>query len=126
MTQHSDQYRYAWHVEEDVFYTGVWSDVFRAHERDTADLVAYRFSVARTWPWIQNKRCRIKYPIEMFQHANFTSLECITVVRQAHHWAMLRLSQSFATHLLEDLESGSLHGHHEAVVDILLQVNRTI
>lgn len=122
MTQHSDQYQYAWHVEDDVFYTGLWSDVFRAHERDTADLVATQLPFGRTWMWAQNTTCRIKYSSEMFQHTNFTSMECIAVIRLATHWAMLRLSQSFATHLLEDLESGFLFGHHEAVVFVLLQV----
>lgn len=122
MTQHSDQYRYAWHVEEDVFYTGLWSDVFRAHEHDTADLVATRLKIGRGWMWTQNDTCRIKYPSKMFQHTNFTSMQCSTVSRHAHHWAILRLSQSFATHLLEDLKSGTLYGHHEAIVDVLLQV----
>jgi hypothetical protein len=122
MAKHSDQYRYAWHIEEDVFYTGLWSDVFRAHENDTSDLVATRLPFPRTWMWAQNNTCRIKYPSEMFQRTSFTSMDCTKVIRHAHHWAILRLSRSFATHLLEDLESRSLYGHHEAVVGILLQV----
>lgn len=124
MTQQGVQYQYAWHVEEDMFYTGLWSNFFSAHEHDSADVVASRFRINKLWFWIDDSRCRVDYPSEILINTDFTSTKCTEIVRQAHFWGMLRVSRSFATRLLEDLEKNYIYGHHEAVVDILLQIKR--
>lgn len=115
MKKHGKEYEYAWHVEEDIFYTGMWSTMFRAHELETADVIAIKIPAGKPWRWAQRRHCRINYPSEMHQRMN-----CNDIIRFACHWAILRFSQSFSTRLLEDLEKKRLYGHHEAVIGILL------
>jgi hypothetical protein len=96
-------YSNAWHVEDDNFYTGPWSEVFNSDLiSDDADVVAaYRKRPTEKPCW-----CSVRGRKE----------PCNQIKRETTLWMVLRASLPFATALLEDLVNGTIYGHHEPIV----------
>jgi hypothetical protein len=101
-------YSNAWHVEDDNFYTGPWSEVFDSDSisDDDADVVAsYKeehLSRNMKTCWCSSVRQK-KEP-------------CASIKREKTLWMVLRASLPFATALLEDLVNQTVSGHHESIV----------
>lgn len=111
-----NNYSYAWHLEDDSFYTGRWEEVFddEIHSDDSFDVVTLMRPEVSTWNWYNHPRipCSIAISTEgKKEKKNCKSIEMIAVL-----WSVIRISLPFARSLLADLETGSVTGHHEAVV----------
>jgi hypothetical protein len=116
------EYNHAWHMEDDVFFTGEWKHFF-AHAADIeADYVGARNTPRGKWHHNQASRCSMDenyIPSLNGTKSNIAKdgrIMCRDVFTWRTFWSFNRVSTQFAQLLLEDLESRSLHGHHEAIV----------
>mmetsp|Transcript_19808 Transcript_19808/g.56263 ORF Transcript_19808/g.56263 Transcript_19808/m.56263 type:complete len:335 (+) Transcript_19808:343-1347(+) len=102
------KYVAAWHIEEDVFFTGRWRDLF-ASAPPGADLVA-RFSIVNgTWnpsPGMVKQR-RLKCRIG--------SKKCTSGLVTRTAWSVLRMTRRFAKRLAEAFDANAAEGYHEAL-----------
>ena len=102
------KYVAAWHVEEDVFFTGRWRDLF-ASAPPGADLVA-RFSIVNgTWnpsPGLVKQR-RLKCRIG--------SKKCTSGLVTRTAWSVLRMTRRFARRLAESFDANAAEGYHESL-----------
>ena len=124
------KYEWVWHLEDDVLFTGPWSDVFRKEpeipwqqriarnnsssssksDRDKYyDVIATGRDSNDNWKWHQADMCQMKV-------ASGDSVPCRNITRYYVRWSILRLSRRMAQSLLRDLQLGSVKGHHEAVI----------
>jgi hypothetical protein len=121
------QYSHAWHLEDDTFYTGDWNEVFdnEVHDSHMNDLVAKVGQVPIGWRWMYQSECTIQVkqvrPGTDSSGTEATTPEmkqknCYQIIQQSTHWQIVRLSRSFATALLKDLENLAAYGHHEAII----------
>ncbi|KAH8050058.1 hypothetical protein JL722_11590 [Aureococcus anophagefferens] len=97
-------YDYAWHVEEDAFFTGAWRRLFDAAAASAADVVApwLRERALGAWHKTQVDHCHV------YGQPCFRGREFLTQTA----WPATRLGGSRS---LEDgLASGRVAGHHEA------------
>jgi len=150
MVRHPE-YNYAWHIENDVFYTGRWDDLFGEHFQrsdhdmprlgnnstaitadirtenvrpSTYDMIATGGDVEKDWHWYTETPCTIRMP----PNANTSSIittarhRCSTLGRSLTRWGIIRLSQRFAQTLLDNVLVGRVVGHHEAVMSPLCSV----
>ena len=105
------KYMAAWHIEEDVFFTGRWRDLF-ASAPPGADLVA-RFSVQNaTWnpsPGLKLQRrmkCRVG-------KTNCAKPKGGVLTHTA--WPVLRMTRRFARALADAFNANAAEGYHEAL-----------
>jgi hypothetical protein len=125
VVQHPE-YKHTWHMEDDMLFTGEWSHFF-AHTADAeADFVGAQFKRISGWTYFEGTRCSMDqtYIPSYSENGSNISLNgrimCRDVMSWRTLWSITRVSTRFAQFLLEDLESGSLQGHHEAVVQGVL------
>jgi hypothetical protein len=138
------QYGWAWHIEDDIFYTGRWEEIFSEdyHRNDidinaqnateigrnidqqstTAvtpeppyDVIATGHPESPDWYWFRYQPCEITIPGKL-------QGRCTDVAPNMTRWGILRLSQRFARTLLTNVLTGHVVGHHEAVVASVCQV----
>jgi len=103
----STNLKYAWHIEDDAFFSGAWNDLFDPFRHNTADIVATRIlrydDSGRGWNKQLAIRCRVQgRPCAMRGVLHHSS------------WPVLRLSHRLATRIATALDSGQLTGTHEA------------
>ena len=120
---HQQQFKMAWHLEEDTFFTGRWSQLFGrwASAEPTSDLIA-RFEPLRPG-WNYAKLCRVSP--NLFGKANASCYRSITSktspFARAHGittWPALRMSVKLARAIVNDLRDGAC-GHHEALTSVV-------
>ena len=111
-----NNYSYAWHLEDDILYTGRWEEVFddKLHSDDAFDVVTILKQQVRNWSWYTNKR--MPCTIAITKGGEKQRYQCQDIEMIAVKWSVIRISLRFAQSLLADLESGTVTGHHEAVV----------
>jgi hypothetical protein len=115
------EYKHAWHIEDDMFFTGAWSHFFALADTE-ADFVGAQFHHIDGWGYFRGDRCSIdqKYiPSYIEKRTNITingRVMCRDVLAWRTLWSIVLVSTLFAQLILEDLESGMIEGHHEAVV----------
>ena len=99
-------YDYAWHVEEDAFFTGAWRRLFDAAAASAADVVApwLRERALGAWHKTQVDHCHV------YGQPCFRGREFLTQTA----WPATRLSKRLAVALEDGLASGRVAGHHEA------------
>jgi hypothetical protein len=122
--QHQE-YNHVWQIEDDVLFTGEWSHFF-AHADAEADFVGRRVQDKKKWYHWEEDRCTLAQnylPPEiqkrLVRRLNTTLEErifCRDVLSWRGTWSIIRVSTRLAQFLLDDLESGALQGHHEAVL----------
>jgi hypothetical protein len=126
VVQHPE-YEYAWHMEDDVLFTGEWKNFFSETTTMEADFVGAQFKRVQNWGYFQGDRCSIdqQYILsdtnEVVSNISLTvnkngRIMCRDVLTWRTLWSIVRVSTQFARFLLEDIESGTLLGHHEAIV----------
>jgi hypothetical protein len=116
------QYTHAWHMEDDVFFTGEWRHFFD-HADTEADFVGAQFKSDGKWVHFENGQCSMdqRYlPIHdnegRYNVSEDGRILCRDVFSTRSLWPFIRVSTEFAQLLLQDVESRALQGHHEAVV----------
>jgi len=135
VVQHRDLYQEAWHLEDDVFFTGRWSDFFNANnEQDQYDVMA--MGVAnKTLEWGHWTSCHlylhkntsdilsisnVKEPTTLItpddQQHQHDQTNCTEISHTTVMWSMLRVNVKFAQDLLTQVEQRWVVGHHEGVV----------
>jgi hypothetical protein len=129
MMDHSEEYDYAWGMEDDILVTGEWKNLFELYDSHEADFVSTRVNHAPNWGWY-HRNCSISRDYiaraassGMSVRYNGTLEEripCNRVLRWGTMWPLIRISKQGAKYLWEDLLSGALSGHHEAIVQGLL------
>ncbi|KAG7370217.1 hypothetical protein IV203_027963 [Nitzschia inconspicua] len=125
------EYDYAWIVEDDVMITGGWRIFFERYGDDDADFISQKIGQNRDWHWYHHG-CNFDedYILEgklnhndSLKFKNSTQgarVNCIQLLNWAAMWPLIRVSQKGAKHLMEDLLSGLIQGHHEAIVQAIL------
>jgi hypothetical protein len=119
------EYKHAWHMEDDTFFTGEWNHFFAQADTE-ADFVGAQFTQMDNWVYFRDDRCSMDQnyvPSSNETKSNNTlngRIMCRDVLTWRTLWSMVRLSNQFAQFLLDDLESGNLQGHHEAIVQGVL------
>jgi hypothetical protein len=118
------EYKHAWHMEDDVFFTGPWNNFFDQADAN-ADFVGVKITRVNGWGYFSGTRCSMD-PMYIPSYNNKTRstnisidherILCRNVLTWRSLWSIVRVSNQYAQFLLDDLESGALHGHHEAVV----------
>jgi hypothetical protein len=112
------QYGHAWHLEDDVWFTGHWSHVLAA-KYAAHDVVATGGPVPNTW-YYYIKQCSIKIPAwpEFLQPPQrmYMGLECSKIQKFMVRWPLVRVSLRFAEALQELSKAGAVIGHHEAII----------
>jgi hypothetical protein len=122
------EYKHAWHMEDDVFFTGSWNNFFDQADAN-ADFVGVKIRRIDGWEYFRATRCSMD-PTYIPSYNNtkrsknistdHERILCRNVLTWRSLWSIVRLSNQYAQFLLEDVESGTLHGHHEAVVQGVL------
>ncbi|KAG7366282.1 hypothetical protein IV203_028952 [Nitzschia inconspicua] len=128
-------YQHAWNLEDDILFTGRWDLFFEEYGSRDDDVIGVRGR--RKSHWEQYKSChfdRITSAIEerSKNETNITTInstvidrvQCKEVASLGVLWPMFRLSSQAAALLLDDIQSGALRGHHEAVIHPLMLRHR--
>jgi hypothetical protein len=108
-----DFFDFAWHIEEDAFFTGPWRHALAVSggynsNSSTADLLAPWFNPAfKGWP----RQVKAQGACSAFGEGCF---EGASASATQVPWPVLRLSRRLAVLLRDGLQSGAVHGHHEA------------
>lgn len=122
------EYHAAWHLEDDLWFTGQWSAFFEEYKNHHADFV-----VKRNFPkskWNKYSSCHLdKHYLPSSNSSsvsnsipqnNKTRVPCIKVVSWSVLWPIIRISTRAAQLLLNDMQSGLLVGHHEVVLQAFM------
>jgi hypothetical protein len=115
------QYKHAWHLEDDIWFTSRWSHLFLASGKDASSQDILASGGPAPDNWYHYNKCSIRIPAwpELFQNPPqrmFLGLECRKIQPMMVRWPILRVSLRFAEALLELSKAGAVMGHHEAVV----------
>lgn len=114
LSNHMHTYDFGWLLENDAFYAGPWTEFFDGEDEDTHIdfLTAKLFWHAHgNWNWLKWKMCKIK------------GRDCRLFETLQHGWMVSRISSRFAKSLWQDVQDGTVHGHHEAVVAPYCRLN---
>jgi hypothetical protein len=115
------EYKHAWHMEDDIFFTGKWSHFFAQADKE-ADFIGAKFERINGWEYFRGTRCSMDQtyiPSYIKKRSNITvngRIMCRDVLTWRTLWCIARFSTQFAQFLLDDILSGTLQGHHEGVV----------
>ncbi|CAB9509300.1 expressed unknown protein [Seminavis robusta] len=142
----SHHYGWAWHIEDDVFYTGRWREIFgeEYHDGNTIldgstnlpppnqsnksvvavpttttpayDVIATGKYVGPKWYWFQDDPQPCTIRIPERLSLGNNQQRCANVVANMTRWGIARLSGRFAHSLWTNVMTGNVVGHHEAVV----------
>lgn len=98
-------YSNAWFLEDDVYYTGPWREVFDSIHSMSTDVVPVRTIIPQKswWDDGERKRCTIY------------ERSCKEIVPVQTMWMFMRVSHAFAKTLQNDLMMGEIDGHPEAL-----------
>ncbi|CAB9527746.1 expressed unknown protein [Seminavis robusta] len=120
------QYGWAWHLEDDVFYTGPWREILDSTLKDGTeqqyDIVATGSPAKSDWYYFRSAKCAITVELatddtnSISQKPRRVKRFCVDVDRTMIRWAILRVSYRFAKTLVDQVPSKAIEGHHEAVV----------
>ncbi|KAG7337058.1 hypothetical protein IV203_008198 [Nitzschia inconspicua] len=131
VTSHRE-YDYAWMAEDDVMITGDWRSFFERFESDDADFVSKQVEHKRDWYWYHHD-CKIDEDYISEENLNHTGnlnhkaqVKCDEILNWAALWPLIRVSKQAAKHLMEDLLSGLIQGHHEAMVQAIILKHPTL
>jgi hypothetical protein len=123
------EYQYAWNMEDDILFTGKWSQFFDQIQIQAApaaaDFVGPHIKRNDAWsrfstpPCYMDKRYISYVDKDPKIAANTTTVSCGEVLQWSSLWSVVRISNRWAHQLLADLQSGVLHGHHEAIFQAL-------
>lgn len=107
---HKPEYSNAWHIEDDVFFTGQWKELVSDARWQGQDLVSGKYvsfwSDARFRNWLHAHACKLPggVPCEQGPGAGPTVAKVM--------WPLARLSRTLAFKLAEALDNGA-GGHNE-------------
>lgn len=121
------EYDYVWLMEDDILITGSWKEFFERFDSNDADFISKRDLHEPDWYWYHSN-CNIDVDYLPSKVTNFTRaddpnatrLNCHTFLNWAAMWPLIRVSRNGATHLVNDLLSGDIQGHHEAIVQAMI------
>jgi hypothetical protein len=128
------EYEYAWLLEDDVIMAGDWTGFFERYDDNDSDFISHRKQQPRNWDWY-HINCNIDtnyLPPEISsrnvnkiktidtKYSNSTRINCDQFLDWSALWPLIRVSRRGATHLYEDLMSGVIQGHHEAIVQAMM------
>jgi hypothetical protein len=125
------EYKHAWHMEDDILFTGEWSHFF-AHADNKADFVGPQFKPNDSWIHFKNDQCTMDQNYirsSSNKRSNSTvngRIMCRKVLTLRSLWSIVRISTRLAQLLLNDLESGTIEGHHEAVLQGALMAHANL
>lgn len=103
------RYQWAWHVEDDVFYSGAWRTLFDRYSNSSADIVGRLETVQDNDHFGAKATCCLASGSRCFaQGAKQPCKHCKTF------WPVMRLSRRLATAVGRELLAGG-QGHHEAI-----------
>lgn len=104
---HQGDYSHAWHLEDDVFYTGAWRRIVDGARWARADVVALLSAEEWTGHWAPQyaSKCRLADGVSCQEGTNRTDVTKVW-------WPAVRLSRDFAKRLSAALDGGA-SGHHE-------------
>jgi hypothetical protein len=125
-----NQYGLGWHVEDDLFYTGKWHEVFDQDGNNytdhrgndsigtSYDILASGRPAANDWYHFKQGKCLIRNPGNTGVATNRRYKKCEEVAKFMTRWGIIRVSQRFARTLVfeRDKKRYPVTGHHEAVV----------
>jgi hypothetical protein len=99
----------AWHIEEDVLFTGRWHELFDAYVTSPADLVA---NIQKIHPgWAYEHSCKVRADLPCYPHG----VQTPGVDGLVTAWPAMRLSAALAHQLCSSLQHDGATGHHEAL-----------
>ncbi|CAB9504559.1 expressed unknown protein [Seminavis robusta] len=112
------RYQFAWHIEDDVFFTGPWHNLFDAFVTRPDDVISTGDPAPSDWYYHVYETCTLRVPVwaEFNQQRMFLPCECASIAPKITRWAILRMSLRFAESLLELSKTNAIVGHHEAVL----------
>lgn len=105
------QYKYAWHIESDVFYTGEWKNVL-VHRDPKADFLctkSFEQESESWWKKLGNGTCLVD------------GERCFDISKKQSYWMASRVSRRLALALMSSLQKGQVTGHHEALIAAFCQ-----
>jgi len=96
-----NEYRYVWHLESDIFFTGNWSNLFDAYTSNHADILTRKSARASEIGIVFR---RSPYALKNREFAEKVA------------WPVIRLSSSFMKVLLPILQTEKMH--HEVIATV--------
>lgn len=100
LVKHSEEYDFAWLVEDDVYFAGSWDELLSFGD-NTTDFMTSSISRKKAPLRDQLKGCQL-----FDQNCSKTQVG----------WELARVSSRLAQSLLQDLEDGHIRGHHESII----------
>eukprot|EP00421_Protoceratium_reticulatum_P002520 CAMPEP_0168363932 /NCGR_PEP_ID=MMETSP0228-20121227/3948_1 /TAXON_ID=133427 /ORGANISM="Protoceratium reticulatum, Strain CCCM 535 (=CCMP 1889)" /LENGTH=382 /DNA_ID=CAMNT_0008376679 /DNA_START=27 /DNA_END=1173 /DNA_ORIENTATION=- len=102
--KNTKKYRFFWHVEDDVFFTGPWHGFFDGYRISKADLLARLSDLSdpASANWLNS--CQTD-----------SNVQCIEHFKHKVSWPVLRMSNRLVQTLVEGLSDKGASGHHEVL-----------